>query len=151
MSTASDVSQDYQSKFFPKLPVGLGWRSGQISQARRIREIAEAEQRGYERGMDEAKRRFVSETIISMPTMRQIAEEVAAKYGLASWRQLRSHRRNRPLVAAKHECWWRCREETTHSFPSIGRFFGFDHTTILAGARVHDLAVKNGDCVENPG
>ncbi len=137
MSTASDVSQDYQSKFFPKLPAGLGWHPRQVAQARLVRELAEAEQRGYERGLDEAKRRFSNEAIHT-PTMREIAEQVAAKHGFPSWKQLRSHRHDRPLVRAKQECWWRCREETPHSLPTIGRFFGFDHTTILHGTKMHD-------------
>lgn len=134
MSTASDVPAPYQSKFFPRLPVPV--RRG-ADQARLIRKIATAERRGYERGLEEAKRRFETEAFY-FPTMRKIAEEVAEKYGLKSWKQLRSHRRNRPLVIAKQELWWRCREETAYSLPSIGRFFGFDHTTILAGARRHD-------------
>jgi len=73
--------------------------------------------------------------------MRAIAEEVAAKHGLTSWRELRSHRRNPRLCAAKREAWWRCRNETDHSYPAIGRFFGFDHTTILAAVRKYEAAM----------
>lgn len=65
--------------------------------------------------------------------MQVIAEEVAAKHGLSSWKEFSSRRRGRSLVAARYECWWRCRHETPHNLPAIGRFFGFDHTTILRG------------------
>ena len=132
MSTAFDVDR-YQSKFFPKLPMP---RARPVVGLRLQRQLAEAERRGYERGLEEAKRRYETDTFY-FPTMRQIAEEVAVKYGLKSWKQLRSHRRNRPLVQAKHELWWRCREETTFSLPAIGRFFGFDvvavSLAVLAG------------------
>lgn len=137
MSAVFDISQPYESKHFPKRPISRGSRSRQLVKARLERDLLEAERRGYERGLDDAKRRFASESV-DMPTMRDIAEQVAAKYGLASWKQLRSHRRNRPLVNAKQELWWRCREETPHSLPTIGRFFGFDHTTIQKGTRRHE-------------
>lgn len=35
---------------------------------------------------------------------------------------------------ARFECWFRIHEETTYSYPQIGKFFGRDHTTILHGA-----------------
>lgn len=134
MSVAFDVSPEYQSKFFPRLP------AERVRDNRLKRLLSEAEQRGYERGIEEAKRRFNVESYY-MPTMREIAEQVAAKHGLRHWKVLRSHRRNRPLVEAKQELWWRCREETAHSLPAIGRFFGFDHTTILMGTRRHEKRV----------
>ena len=134
MSTIVDIERSPPSKFFPRLPVTAVRREVRIVHAR-PQEIAEAERRGYEAGIQDAKRQQDIE--MSMPTMRQIAEEVAAKHGLASWKQLRSHRRNRPLVQARQECWWRCREETVHSFPAIGRFFGFDHTSVLMACRRH--------------
>lgn len=77
--------------------------------------------------------------------MQIIAEEVAMKHGLPSWKEFRSKRQGRKLVAARWECWWRCRNETENSLPAIGRFFGgFDHTTVLHGIRMHEKRTAAG-------
>lgn len=105
--------------------------------------LAAAEQRGYERGIAEAQKVAAVAADMAIndlfpPAILDIAKQVATKYELLSWRELRSHRRSEPLMSAKRECWWRCKRETDHSYPEIGRFFGYDHTTIIHGVNVFE-------------
>jgi hypothetical protein len=68
---------------------------------------------------------------------REIAEQSAAKHHVTLL-DLRSARRDQAVVKARHEAFWRCRNETTLSLPEIGRRFGGrDHTTVLHGIRKH--------------
>lgn len=64
---------------------------------------------------------------------RQIIREVCEKHKV-SYIDLCSHRRNRPVVIARHEASWRLKNETTMSYPQIGKKLGGrDHTTIING------------------
>lgn len=73
-----------------------------------------------------------------VPTWKRIAVEVAAKHGVPMT-DLLSQRRNRNAVWARHECFWRCKQETLLSLPQIGRLFKRkDHTTVLHGIRMHE-------------
>lgn len=75
---------------------------------------------------------------------RSIIEEVAQKHGVLM-SDMRSVRRGRPLVAARHEAMWRMRNETSMSLPEIGRRLGGrDHTTVLHGIRKHEARIANG-------
>jgi len=52
--------------------------------------------------------------------------------------ELLSARRDAALVRARHEACWRMKNETSLSYPQIGRLLGGrDHTTILHGVRKH--------------
>ena len=73
---------------------------------------------------------------IKRMTMRAIAIQVAAKHGLTV-DEMRSDRRSRAVVVARHEAWWRSREETLNSLPQIGRYFNRDHSTIMHGIAMH--------------
>ena len=107
---------------------------------------ARTERREVDAGVCEARRRqltdLYAEVWRSVATRRKsspmqvILEEVAAKHGLAPTAIL-SVRRQVSLVRARHEAFYRCVYETTNSYPTIGRFFGRDHTTVLYGARRH--------------
>lgn len=78
------------------------------------------------------------------PSMQSICEEVARKHGV-SIDELRSHRRHKEVIAARHEAMWRCRHETLASLPMIGRALGGrDHTTILNGVRKHAARLAKG-------
>lgn len=69
--------------------------------------------------------------------MRQIIKQVADKHCI-SVEEIKSHRRSRNVVNARHEAFYRCRHETSNSLPQIGRFFGGrDHSTVLHGIRKH--------------
>lgn len=75
-------------------------------------------------------------------TIRRICEEVAEKHGLTVV-ELRSARRSKYVVRARHEAFWRCRQETTASLPQIGRHLGGkDHTTVLHGIRMHEKRMR---------
>jgi hypothetical protein len=76
--------------------------------------------------------------VTPVPSWRRIAREVCTKHGV-SMEELMSPRRNRFVVAARHEVFWRCKHETSMSFPQIGqRFGGKDHTTVLHGIKQHE-------------
>lgn len=67
-------------------------------------------------------------------TIRQIIAEVAEKHGF-TFNAMLSNRRPRKLSRARHEAFYRCITETTHSTPTIGRCFGgMDHTSVIKGA-----------------
>lgn len=76
-------------------------------------------------------------------TMRTIAEEVAAKH-LISVDELRGDCRHKYAAHPRHEAMWamrqvRCADGShRYSLPLIGRFFGRDHTTVLAACRAHE-------------
>ena len=70
--------------------------------------------------------------------VRLIVAEVAARCGVTI-ADIRSTRRAREIVEARHEVFWRCRHETSHSLPAIARLTGnFDHTTVLYGIRRYE-------------
>lgn len=51
--------------------------------------------------------------------------------------------RSRPLVAARHEAFYRLSKETTMSFPRIGRKMGGkDHSTVIHGVRMHEAKLR---------
>jgi hypothetical protein len=77
-----------------------------------------------------------------VPTWKRIAIEVAAKHGVPMT-DLLSQRRNKNAVLARHECFWRCKQETLLSLPQIGRLFKRkDHTTVLHGIRKHEQRMR---------
>ena len=75
-------------------------------------------------------------------TISRICQEVAEKHGLTPV-ELRSARRSKNVVRARHEVFWRCKQETTASLPQIGRLMGGkDHTTVLHGIRMHERRMR---------
>lgn len=67
-----------------------------------------------------------------------VAEEVCSERGVLL-HEILGAARSRNIVRARHELWWRIRHhpDRSYSFPEIGRLFGRDHTTILAGIESH--------------
>ena len=67
-----------------------------------------------------------------------LAKEVCASRGVLL-HELLGATRSRSVVRARHELWWRVRHhpDRCYSLPEIGRLFGKDHTTILAGIEAH--------------
>ena len=55
---------------------------------------------------------------------------VAHKHGLNP-SMVQNGGRQKHLVAARHEIWWRIRTEFNYSFPRIARFARKDHSTII--------------------
>lgn len=74
-------------------------------------------------------------------TMRGIVREVADKYKF-SVSDIMVPSRRLKNVAARHEAFYRMREELKLSFPKIAAFFGMDHTSILHGVSKHAEKVK---------
>jgi hypothetical protein len=68
---------------------------------------------------------------------RLIAREVAQKHKVRV-SDLLSNRRFKDIVTARHEAFWRCREETAMSLTQIGLRFNKDHTTVLHGIRRYE-------------
>lgn len=80
--------------------------------------------------------------------MGEILKEVCRKYGF-SVLDIKSMRRQGPLVRARFEFMWRAKKETKRSLPEIGRFLGKDHTTVLHGVRRFQDMIDRG-IVERP-
>lgn len=69
-----------------------------------------------------------------------IIKAVALKHGVTV-NDIKGPFRQKALVDARHEAFYRLRTETTLSYPSIGRYVGDkDHTTVLHGAIKHARA-----------
>lgn len=72
-----------------------------------------------------------------------IIMEVAEKHGL-TYSEMVSARRQKHLVLARHEAYWRCKRECTASYPQIGRAFGDrDHGTIMHGVKQHEKRIAD--------
>lgn len=70
--------------------------------------------------------------------LQEIVLLVTARTGV-SRDEIMSIRRNRRVVAARHECFWMAHKHTSQSYPQIGRFFGGrDHSTVMHGVRMHE-------------
>ena len=75
-----------------------------------------------------------SDFIIPEPkkAIKDIVDEVLKEYPGWSWEDIKSKRRNRKLVVARHSCMKEVHKQRPDlSFPQIGRIFNRDHTSIL--------------------
>jgi len=85
---------------------------------------------------------------IVLPTSRakarEILQEVADRTGFTI-EELVSMRRHQPLCDARNELYYRLKDETTWSYPRIGKFLGDrDHSTIISGAKKHARRLEAG-------
>lgn len=74
--------------------------------------------------------------------LRDIAEEVRVKHNLTpmNWA---SRRRFKYLVFARQEYFYRAMHETNRSTYQIGLAIGgFDHSTVMSGAKAHEARMK---------
>ena len=85
----------------------------------------------------ETKDLDLSEFVRREPWMDTMASRVAAVHGITT-EELFSKRRPKALSEARHHFYYLARKYTSHSYPSIGRYCGRDHTTVLHGDRVHE-------------
>ena len=78
--------------------------------------------------------------IVDMPqrsrTWRHDLFDVARKHGVTP-RDITSHFRDKNLVAARHELFWRLRTERNYSFPRIAMLLGRDHSSVIHGFKRH--------------
>lgn len=69
------------------------------------------------------------------PSITTVQRIVASRFGVRVT-DLKSDRRDQPLVRARHAAMYLCREHTSHSLPVIGRHFGKrDHTSVMYAIR----------------
>lgn len=79
-----------------------------------------------------------------MTTAESIMEAVSIVTGVPPI-EIRSQRRFRNAVYARHITYFLCRELTTASLPVIGRIIGHrDHSTVLYGIRKVEFALEDG-------
>lgn len=87
--------------------------------------------------------RFVPDVPAEPYRPGRIIREVAAKYG-RTVDELTGPLRWRSIAWARQEAMFRLRNETTLSYPDIGRRLNRDHTTILHGVRAHAKRMAEG-------
>jgi chromosomal replication initiation ATPase DnaA len=85
------------------------------------------------------------------PAAHAIALDVAKKRGV-HFNVLVGKNRSRCKIAtfARHEVFWRCRDELELSFPEIGAAFGYDHTAVLQGSRRYAAALGLWEAIGYP-
>lgn len=67
---------------------------------------------------------------------KDIVNEVCEKHGV-SFNDLVSHRRPRIVYTARHEAYYRLREETSYSLPHIAKLLGrCDHSVVMHGIKM---------------
>lgn len=67
----------------------------------------------------------------------RIKSECAEKHGVTV-AKIDGPRRSEKIVHARQEAMWRAKNETNLSFPSLGKLFDRDHTTVMWGIRQHE-------------
>ena len=80
-------------------------------------------------------RRRASDAPMSV-LMGRIADTVARLSHLGTRNVLLSARRDKHTAFARQLAMYLCREITHASYPSIGQFFGRDHSTVVHGCRI---------------
>lgn len=118
------------------------WR-GKVSPAKEVEAppvvLAPRWARLFTRAIDELD--LHGNLVVNNPNIahwKRIALEVCDKHRI-SFNEIISPRRDRRIVAARHEAFWRCRGETILSYPQIGmKFGGRDHSTVLHGIRAYE-------------
>lgn len=81
------------------------------------------------------------------PTLRSIAQEVSAKYGV-SLKKMRGPSPARHVAWPRQEVFWRARRElpeALRSYTNIGRFFGRDRATVRFGEYRHEERRRKDD------
>lgn len=98
------------------------------------------------RGVLVARRRlFLAPIELARPSLASIAREVAEKHNV-TLHDMKSARRQPWIVSARHEFFYRARNETPHSYPKIGEFLGRkDHSTVMHGVRKWEKRLEAGD------
>ncbi len=81
-----------------------------------------------------------------MPQWKKIMYEVCSKHNVEVT-ELLSHRRDRNIVAARHEIFYRYAHETIMSYPDMGRRMNRDHSTAIHGVNKHAERLRDGRAV----
>jgi chromosomal replication initiation ATPase DnaA len=77
-------------------------------------------------------------------TMREIAQEVGAKYKVDVAR-MKSRAQVQEICQPRQEAMWRMHKEMDFSLTQIGTFFNRDHTTARSGIRRHQARIDAGE------
>lgn len=80
----------------------------------------------------------------------RIKHECAVKHGVTV-DEIDGIRRAAHIVAARQEAMWRAKNETNLSFPSLGKLFDRDHTTVMWGIRQHEARMAGTKLRRLPG
>jgi hypothetical protein len=75
---------------------------------------------------------------------KTIVDEELFRAGDVSFLELVSKRRHGPIVEIRRRICWRLKNETTMSYPQIGRALKRDHTSILHHVRKYQKLVDEG-------
>lgn len=87
----------------------------------------------------------ISEARKLKTAVEQIKSEVSLKHGVTV-EDIDSPKRALHMVAARHECMWRLRNETGASYHQIARQLGGkDHTSVISGIRRHQARIDAGE------
>ncbi len=140
MSTASHYAE-IRARFFP--PTRPIVKATSVYAEREIKAgLAALKQEQIVRAVEKALLQGPGPVDSPLSSMLEIAKEVAKKHGFKTWRELTKRRRAREYVYPRQEAMWRCSRETDQSLPAIGRFFGFDHTTVMHACRVYEARLE---------
>lgn len=80
------------------------------------------------------------------PTIREVQESVAARFGVTI-RELLSGRQDNQVARARQVAMWICRHVGVHTLPVIGRHFCRDHTSVMHSLRRFDGLMARDDTV----
>lgn len=80
----------------------------------------------------------------SMPSMQDIIESIAGKYGVTP-EDITGRQRTMRVVIARHHAMWECCKTKRWSYAQIGRAFGgMDHASIIHGEQAHQQRLDGG-------
>lgn len=91
----------------------------------------------YDQERKEAIAQIIENTATTNFRWWGIVLEVCEKHGITPY-DIKAHRRQPKLVAARREAMYRLRHETLMSYPAIGKKMGgFDHTSAILAVKKH--------------
>lgn len=75
---------------------------------------------------------------LSQIDLLEMVEDVCRKHGVTLPQVLRRDK-HLSVVRARQAIWYAMRNhpERSYSFPDIGRIWGYDHTTVMSGCKIH--------------
>ncbi len=80
-------------------------------------------------------------------TVEKILERVSNKYGV-SVEEIKGRKRTKDIALARHICIYLIRRLTDASFPTLGKIFSRDHSTIISSQNLIDNEIKNNSIFE---
>ena len=81
-------------------------------------------------------------------TQDKIINIVSAKYGVSA-SDILGQKRNKDIMLARHVCIYIIRSQTDMSYPSIGRLFNRDHSTIMSSINTIEKKIEEDSQMES--